>query len=115
MPELTGADARRLRNRQGWSLQFLAHLSGVNKAYLSEFENGFRQLPPEMLERVANALERQFEGSAIPRFRVEDGHSRLIFVTSTGELGYEPPAAWLEWVEADGRVMRMWVGPLRDD
>lgn len=111
MTALSGAEARRLRNRQGWSLQALAHRSGVNKAYLSEFENGFRELTPDMLERVSAALNPQVVGHARPIFRAEEGHNRLLFVDARGEPTYEPPAAWVEWEEADGSIMRMWVGP----
>ncbi len=53
---LTGSRARKLRTLAGMPLQALANASGVNKAYLSEFENGLRSLREPELAATARAL-----------------------------------------------------------
>lgn len=110
---LTGRRARELRARNGWSLQYLANISGINKAYLSEFENGQRTLPPGDLERLHGLLEQEqppAAGRATPKLVVDGSRHRLVFVDSRGRTAYEPESAHLEWVEDDGTTYRMYLG-----
>jgi transcriptional regulator with XRE-family HTH domain len=111
MPRLTGTQARELRHRNGWSLQVLANLSGINKAYLSEFENGARTFDAEEEERLASLLERgRPVGVARPQLREERGHPRLVFVDDRGNEYRRPNQAFLEWTEDDGTTYRMYIG-----
>jgi len=109
--QLTGGEARRLRVRNGWSLQYLANLSGINKAYLSEFENGQRTLPPDKLELLKRLLIQQPAGRAAPRIIADKNHHRLIFVDpATGEELSRPPIAHIKWTDESGSTYTMYVG-----
>jgi transcriptional regulator with XRE-family HTH domain len=110
--ELTGAEARHLRTRNDWSLQYLANLSGVNKAYLSEFENGQRLLPPATLELLQGLLvQQQPAGYAAPKIIRDKNHYRLVFEDSaSGKEKSRPPIAHIKWTEDDGTTYTMYVG-----
>ncbi len=109
--ELTAAEAKRLRQRNDWSLQQLANLSGINKAYLSEFETGQRSLPPEQLELLKRLLDPEAAGRASPRIIVDKGHYRLVFVDpATGEETDRPPIAHIKWTDESGISYSMYVG-----
>lgn len=108
---LSGPQARALRQRNGWSLQMLANLSDINKAYLSEFENGLRTLPDESLSALEALLDRgRPVGRARPELRREDGHHRLVFVDEKRRVVLTPDDAFIEWTESDGSTYRMFVG-----
>lgn len=51
-----GANLRRLRTRQGYSLERLARFSGVSRAMLSQIENGRSAPTISLLWKVARAL-----------------------------------------------------------
>ena len=53
---LVGANLRRLRRRQGHSLERLAPLSGVSRAMLAQIETGKSAPTVNLLRKVANAL-----------------------------------------------------------
>lgn len=54
---LTGKRVAEIRKAAGLSQQELAFRSGVNKAYISEYETGIRpELPPEMMGRIEQTL-----------------------------------------------------------
>jgi transcriptional regulator with XRE-family HTH domain len=109
--KLTGAEVRRLRTRNDWSLQYLANLSGVNKAYLSEFENGQRTLPGPTLDDLKRALLEPPAGRATPSIVQEHGHNRLIFIDpDTKREKHRPPVAHITWTDDDGTSYRMYVG-----
>jgi transcriptional regulator with XRE-family HTH domain len=102
---------RRLRN--DWSLQDLANRSGVNKAYLSEFESGKRKLPDEIVEQLATVLESQVRaGTARARLVEERGRHRLVFVDEHEKEIIRPKVAHIRWTEADGTTYSMFVGDL---
>ena len=108
---LTGPQARALRQRNGWSLQMLANLSDINKAYLSEFENGLRTLPDESLSALEALLDRGGPaGTARPQLRIDGDHYRLVFVDAQGHEMLRPDDAFIEWTESDGSTYRMFVG-----
>jgi DNA-binding XRE family transcriptional regulator len=107
--EVTPEELRQLRARHDWSLQDLANHSGINKAYLSEYENEKRRLSDDQLEMVANAFSKhQHAGASRPRL-VWEGRTKLVFVNASGQL-YRPPIAHLRWIEDDGRSYSMFVG-----
>ena len=109
--ELTAAEAKRLRQRNDWSLQHLANLSGINKAYLSEFETGQRSLAPEQLESLKSLLIPEASGRASPSIIVDKGHYRLVFVDpATGEETDRPPIAHIKWTDESGSSYSMYVG-----
>lgn len=110
MENLTPAQVRRLRDRLDWSLQDLALHSGVNKAYLSEFESGKRRLSEEALARIDAALRPPASGSARPVLFNDRGHNRLRFLDAAGNETNRPTLAYLKWVEADGTAYTMFVG-----
>lgn len=53
---IVGANLRRLRTRQGHSLERLAKISGVSRAMLGQIENGKSAPTISLLWKVANAL-----------------------------------------------------------
>ena len=109
--ELTGAEARRLRVRNDWSLQYLANLSGINKAYLSEFETGQRTLPPEQVDLLERLLMQESAGHATPEIVVDNNHYRLRFIDPvTGKERSRPRTAHIKWTEDDGSTYTMYVG-----
>ncbi len=109
--KLTGAEARRLRIRNDWSLQYLANQSGINKAYLSEFETGQRTLPPELVDLLWRLLIQELAGRATPEIILDKKHYRLRFVDPvTGEERSRPRSAHIKWTEDDGSTYTMYVG-----
>lgn len=113
MTDFTPDAIRHRRLRNDWSLQDLANRSGVNKAYLSEFESGKRKLPADVVEQLAAALESQERaGTARPQLVEEGGRHRLVFVDQRGKEIIRPKVAHIRWAEADGTTYSMFVGDL---
>ena len=109
--ELTGPEARRLRTRNNWSLQYLANRSGINKAYLSEFEHGHRTLAQEQVDLLRRLLNDETAGHATPRLIVENNHHRLIFIDpDTEKVKSRPPVAHIRWTDESGTTYTMYVG-----
>jgi transcriptional regulator with XRE-family HTH domain len=55
--QVFGCNVRRLREAKGRSQENLAHCAGVNRSYLSSFENGVNHVGLEIIEKIANVLE----------------------------------------------------------
>lgn len=109
--EVSPEEVRSLRIRHNWSLQDLANHSGVNKAYLSEFENGKRKLPEAQLRAIREAFDRYTPaGSARPALRSIGGHWRLVFLDESGKEMFVPHTAHISWTESDGTSYTMFVG-----
>ena len=108
--KLTGPEAKTLRTRNDWSLQYLANLSGINKAYLSEFENGLRTLPADRLAELTRLLTEGPAGTASPEFVFDKGYRQLRFVDAEGKEVLRPQRAFLTWTESDGTTYRMFIG-----
>ena len=109
--ELTGPEARRLRTRNSWSLQYLANRSGINKAYLSEFEHGQRTLAEEEADLLRRLLIDETAGHAAPRIVVDKDHHRLIFIDPVTEKEKSrPPVAHIRWTDESGTTYTMYVG-----
>lgn len=52
-----GTNIRKLRNGKKLSQEELAYEAGIDRSYLSEIENGHKNLSIVMLEQIANALD----------------------------------------------------------
>jgi len=108
---VNASEVKAQRGIHNWSLQDLANHSGINKAYLSEFENGKRKLPDAQLKAIEDAFAKvQRAGSARPDIRLVDGHWRLVFLNEHGAVSYQPTVAHVTWTEADGTSYSMFVG-----
>jgi transcriptional regulator with XRE-family HTH domain len=54
---IVGINVRKLRNSKKLSQEELAFRAGIDRSYLSEIENGHKNLSVVMLEQIAVALE----------------------------------------------------------
>lgn len=52
-----GRRIRLLREKQGWTQQQLADMTGIGRVHVSELENGKREAGLRMLERLAESFE----------------------------------------------------------
>ena len=106
---LTGAQVAEIRTQRGWSQQYLAIQSRVNKAYISEYESGVRPtLPPEMLERISAVLAAGRTSAAIKR---RGGRPRLILRDADGNE-FLPRVASVHWTENDGTSYSIYLGEI---
>ena len=55
--ETFGRNVRQARKDKGWTQEQLAFEAGVKRAYLSEIENGQRNVSLDVVEKLAKALE----------------------------------------------------------
>ena len=55
--ETFGRNVRQARKDKGWTQEQLAFEAGVKRAYLSEVENGQRNVSLDMVEKLAKALD----------------------------------------------------------
>lgn len=107
---LTGAQVAAIRKQRGWSQQYLAIQSGVNKAYISEYESGVRaSLPGDMLQRMSDALV-QPVGRTSPSIESRAGRLRLVLRDPNGNEVLIPKLASVQWTEADGTAYTMYLG-----
>ena len=54
--EIFGRNVRQARKDKGWTQEQLAFEAGVKRAYLSEVENGQRNVSLDVVEKLAQAL-----------------------------------------------------------
>lgn len=54
--EIFGQNIRKHRKERGWTQEQLAFEAGVKRAYLSEVENGHRNVSLDVVEKLASAL-----------------------------------------------------------
>ena len=54
---VVGTNIRKLRNSRKLSQEELAFKAEIDRSYLSEIENGYKNLSVLMLEQIATALE----------------------------------------------------------
>jgi transcriptional regulator with XRE-family HTH domain len=101
-----------LRQRNQWTLQDVVIKTAINKAYLSEFENGKRELPEPLLLRLRQVLDPVVPpGSAVPQLeRDDEGHFHLVFRLSNGTRVGRPQDADLRWTDSHGEVHVLFVG-----
>ncbi len=108
---LTGAEVAAIRNQHGWSQQYLARKSGVNKAYISEYESGVRPtLPSKMLQRMRDALLAAPAGRTSPSIERRAGRLRLVLRDTNGNEVVVPKLASVQWTEGDGTTYTMYLG-----
>jgi transcriptional regulator with XRE-family HTH domain len=55
--ETFGRNVRKARKDKGWTQEQLAFEAGVKRAYLSEVENGQRNVSLDVVEKLAKALD----------------------------------------------------------
>jgi transcriptional regulator with XRE-family HTH domain len=55
--ETFGRNVRQARKDKGWTQEQLAFEAGVKRAYLSEVENGQRNVSLDVVEKLARALD----------------------------------------------------------
>lgn len=55
--ETFGRNVRQARKDKGWTQEQLAFEAGVKRAYLSEVENGQRNVSLDVVEKLAKALD----------------------------------------------------------
>ena len=56
LAEIFGKRVREVRHERGWTQEQLAFEAGVKRAYLSEIENGQRNVSLDVVEKLATAL-----------------------------------------------------------
>jgi len=56
LAEVSGRRVRQVRHEHGWTQEQLAFEAGVKRAYLSEIENGQRNVSLDVVEKLARAL-----------------------------------------------------------
>ena len=59
--EKFGHKVKILREAKGLSIENLANISNVDRNYISDIEKGKRNVSIEIMEKVINALESDFE------------------------------------------------------
>ncbi|MDP2779161.1 helix-turn-helix domain-containing protein [Devosia sp.] len=64
--ETFGRNVRQARKDKGWTQEQLAFEAGVKRAYLSEVENGQRNVSLDIVEKLAKALDVSPEGLMLP-------------------------------------------------
>ena len=112
---LSGAQVATIRKQHGWSQQYLALKSEVNKAYISEYESGVRpSLPPEMLQRITDVLRQEPAGRTSPSIERHGRSSRLVLRDANGNE-YLPKIASVHWTEDDGTTYSIYLGEPEPD
>lgn len=110
MKLLSQSEVSRIRRARGWSQQYLARISGVNKAYISEYESRVRStLPEEMLRRISEVLLEEPAGRVRVEIRRVAGRPRLVLVDADRNE-YIPKMASVHWTEEDGIPYSMFLG-----
>jgi transcriptional regulator with XRE-family HTH domain len=113
---LSGTQLAAIRKQRGWSQQYLAIQSGVNKAYISEYESGVRPtLPPDMMERISAILLAEPAGHISPSIEPKQGRFRLILRDAQGNEVLAPKLASVQWTEPDGSTYSMYLGEVEPD
>jgi transcriptional regulator with XRE-family HTH domain len=58
--EKFGFKAKELREQKGFSIEFLANISNVDRTYISDIEKGKRNVSIEIMEKIILALDCDF-------------------------------------------------------
>jgi transcriptional regulator with XRE-family HTH domain len=113
---LKGSQVAAIRKHRGWSQQYLAVRSGVNKAYISEYESGVRlMLEPKALAQIEAVLLGDPPGRwTRPRIEEYDGRLRLVLEDRAGKL-HLPPVASVQWTEKDSTTNSIFLGAVETD
>lgn len=65
--ETFGRNVRQTRKSRGWTQEQLAFEAGVKRAYLSEIENGQRNVSLDVVEKLATALDVSPDSLMLPK------------------------------------------------
>ena len=108
---MTRTKVAEVRQQRGWSQQHLSTLSGVNKAYISEYESGVRlQLPAQMMEALESTLLNPPAGRVTARIEPRDGRNRLVLFDANNVEVLVPDEASVHWTEGDGTEYSIYLG-----
>jgi len=58
--EKFGIKVKELREQKGFSIEYLANISNVDRTYISDIEKGKRNVSIEIAEKIITALETDF-------------------------------------------------------
>ncbi|WP_316635143.1 helix-turn-helix transcriptional regulator [uncultured Flavobacterium sp.] len=58
--EKFGFKVKELREQKGFSIEYLANISNVDRTYISDIEKGKRNVSIEIIEKIINALDTDF-------------------------------------------------------
>jgi len=58
--EKFGFKVKELREQKGFSIEFLANISNVDRTYISDIEKGKRNVSIEIMEKIILALDNDF-------------------------------------------------------
>jgi transcriptional regulator with XRE-family HTH domain len=58
--EKFGFKVKELREQKGFSIEFLANISNVDRTYISDIEKGKRNVSIEIMEKIILALDSNF-------------------------------------------------------
>ena len=58
--EKFGSRIRELRKKKKWTQEELAHQAGIDSTYMTDVENGKRNIGIQNIEKLLNALEVSF-------------------------------------------------------
>jgi transcriptional regulator with XRE-family HTH domain len=58
--EKFGFKVKELREQKGYSIEYLANISNVDRNYISDIEKGQRNVSIEIIEKIINALDIDF-------------------------------------------------------
>ncbi|OMQ08482.1 helix-turn-helix domain-containing protein [[Flexibacter] sp. ATCC 35103] len=59
--EKFGSKVKELREEKGFSIEYLANISNVDRTYISEIEKGKRNASIQIIEKIIIALDTDFE------------------------------------------------------
>jgi transcriptional regulator with XRE-family HTH domain len=58
--EKFGFKVKELREQKGYSIEYLANISNVDRNYISDIEKGQRNVSIEIIEKIITALDTEF-------------------------------------------------------
>ena len=58
--EKFGFKVKELREQKGYSIEYLANISNVDRNYISDIEKGQRNVSIEIIEKIITALDTDF-------------------------------------------------------
>ncbi|MNR13985.1 HTH-type transcriptional regulator SinR [compost metagenome] len=58
--EKFGFKVKELREQKGYSIEYLANISNVDRNYISDIEKGQRNVSIEIIEKIITALDTNF-------------------------------------------------------
>ncbi|MES2805040.1 MAG: helix-turn-helix transcriptional regulator [Bacteroidota bacterium] len=58
--EKFGFKVKQLREQKGFSIEYLANISNVDRTYISDIEKGKRNVSIEIIEKIITALDTDF-------------------------------------------------------